>query len=104
MNQSLELWLLVCFLHANRYMLLENTPDYAGSGPCDIEEMSPRPILSLDDPGIRIEKNLPGKTLLHRLLGQGLSRDRHEEALDGSAIVIDRLRRRHIQHGIAVKG
>src|SRR5260370_10906606 len=33
----------------------------------------------------------------------GLSRCRRENALDRPAVVIDRLRRRHVQHGIAVE-
>src|SRR6185437_16375449 len=69
----------------------------------EIEEMPPGLVLGLDNPGIRIEADFPGQALLHRSFGLRLFRNRHEEALDRPAVVINRLRRRHVQHRIAVE-
>src|ERR1700722_4311601 len=65
--------------------------------------MSPCPVLGLDDPSIRIEADFLCKTLFYRLLRHRLRRGRREKTLDRPAVVIDRLRRRHIEHGVAVE-
>ena len=68
-----------------------------------IEKMPPCPVLGLDDPGIRIEPDFLGETFFHRWFRHRLRRCRRENALDRPAVVIDRLRRRHVQHGVAVE-
>jgi hypothetical protein len=60
-------------------------------------------VFGLDDPGIRIEADFLGEALLDGVLRQGLLRDRHEEAIDRAAVVIDGLWRRRVQHRIAVE-
>ncbi len=71
--------------------------------PRQIEKMPPCPVLGLNDPGIRVEPDFLGETLFHRGFRHGLFRCRREEALDRPAVVIDRLRRRDVEHGIAVE-
>ena len=68
-----------------------------------IEKMPPCPVLGLDDPDVRIEADFLGETLFHRLLRHRLRRRRREHALDRPAVVIDGLRRRRVQHGVAVE-
>src|SRR5690242_5389909 len=70
----------------------------------EIEEMPPGLVLGLDDPGVGIEADFLGKPLLDRWLGQRLLRDGREEPFNRPAVVIDRLRRRSIEHGAAVHG
>src|ERR1700753_802654 len=65
--------------------------------------MPPGPVLGFDDPGIRVEAQLTGETLFDRGLGDRLRRGCNEQPLDRTALVIDRLRRRGIQHGVAVE-
>src|SRR6266699_1662968 len=72
-------------------------------GAREIEKMPPGLVLGLDDPCIGIEADFLDDALFDRLFGERLRRDRREETLDRPAVVIDRLRRRHIQHGLAVK-
>src|SRR5271169_5956991 len=68
-----------------------------------IEKVSPCPVLGLHDPRIRIEPEFFDKTRFHGLFRQWLLRYRDEKTLDRPAVVIDGLRRRHEQHGIAIE-
>src|SRR5262249_462097 len=70
---------------------------------CQIEKVPPCPVLGLDDPGVGIEADLLGEPLLHRLLRYRLFGNRREHAFGGPARVIGGLRRRRIEHGIAVE-
>ena len=78
-----------------------------GSGealsPRQIEKMPPCPILGLDDPGVRIEPDFLGQRSSTEASGTGCGDVGGKDALDRPAVVIDRLRRRHVQHGIAVE-
>ena len=65
--------------------------------------MAPRPVFGFDDPGVRIEADFPGQTLFNGLLRDRLRRCRQEKSFDRPAVVIDGLRRRHVQHGFAVE-
>src|SRR3979411_1864064 len=65
--------------------------------------MPPCLVLSLDDPGVRLEPDFLDQTLFHGRFRHGLSRCRRENALDRPAVVIDRLRCRHVEHGIAIE-
>src|SRR4051794_17036282 len=65
--------------------------------------MPPGPVLGLDDPDIRIETDFLGETFFDHLLRHRLRRCRRKKALARPALVIDRLRRGRVQHGIAVE-
>ena len=73
------------------------------SGLRDIQKMPPCPVLGLDNPGVGIEPQFLGEALLHGWLRHRLQRSGHEQALGRAALVIDGLRRRCIQHGVAVE-
>src|SRR6185312_15861340 len=62
----------------------ESTP----SGSRQIEKMPPCPILNLDDPGIGIEPDFLRKTLFHRLLADGLARERSKDPFDRPTVVV----------------
>src|SRR5216683_4276707 len=68
-----------------------------------IEKMPPCLVLGLNDPGVRVEPDFLDQTLFHGRFRHGFSRRRRKNALDRPAVVIDRLRCRHVQHGIAVE-
>ena len=69
-----------------------------------IEKMPPCPVLGLDDPGVGIEADFLGETLFHRSCsGTGCGEVGANTRSIGRLVVIDGLRRRRIQHGVAVE-
>jgi hypothetical protein len=79
------------------------TRNARGSRARQIQEMAALAILGLDDPNVGIEADFLLEPLFHRLLRHRLRRCRDKNALHRSAFVIGALRRRHIQHRLAVE-
>ena len=80
-----------------------NRARFGKLGPRQIEKVPAGLVLDLHDPDVRVKPDLPGETFFHRLFRHRLRRCRREHPLDRPAVVIGGLRRRRVQHRVAVE-
>src|SRR6185295_20137851 len=65
--------------------------------------MSTGPVFGLDTPNVGIEADFLRQPLFHRWLRHRLFRHRRENTLERPAVVVGGLRRRGVEHGVAVE-